>query len=66
MAHACKVVTVQLIWLGMHDMDFAGEEEEPAYIHGLVHHSACPTKKVATTVERSTGTDSVCLHVSER
>ena len=66
MAHACKVVTVQLIWLGMLDMDFAGEEEEPACIHGLVHHSACPTKKVATPVEISTGTDSVCLHVSER
>jgi len=50
----------------MHDMDFAREEEEPACIHGMVHHSACPTKKVATPVEISTGTDSVCLHVSER
>jgi hypothetical protein len=52
--------------LGLLDMDFAGEEEEPACMHAWSGPPFCPTKTVPTTVERSTGTDSVWLHVSER
>jgi hypothetical protein len=47
-------------------MDFAGEEEEPACMHAWSGPPFCPTKTVTTTVERSTATDSVWLHVSER